>query len=139
MNTSVTHKSTECARDRDLYKLVSCRKFVNEILFCNIYKTLYLTLGHHALGVILCLCLNLFWVINSWIVFAKPKKLKKLGARYFCLWRSGSLAHPVVSAHHPGFLVSWSQGCGFESRLIQYTRSKWGDSSVRIDSGSIWK
>ncbi len=24
---------TECARDRDLYKLVSCRKFVNEILF----------------------------------------------------------------------------------------------------------
>jgi hypothetical protein len=51
--------STECARDRDLYELVSCCKFVNEILFCNIYKTLYLTLGHYALGVILCLCLFL--------------------------------------------------------------------------------
>ncbi len=51
---------TECARDRDLYELVSCCKFVNEILFCVIYKTLYLTWGHHALGVILCLCLNFF-------------------------------------------------------------------------------
>jgi hypothetical protein len=51
---------TGCARDRDLYKLVSCGKFVNEILFCIIYKTLYLTLGHHALGGILCSCLNLF-------------------------------------------------------------------------------
>jgi hypothetical protein len=50
--------ATECARDRDLYELVSCRKFVNEILFCIIYKTLYLTWEHHALGVILCLCLN---------------------------------------------------------------------------------
>ncbi len=27
--------------------------------------------------------------------FAKPKKLKKLAVQYFCLWRSGSLAHPV--------------------------------------------
>ncbi len=36
---------TECARDRELYELVSCRKFVNEILFCIIYKTLYLTWG----------------------------------------------------------------------------------------------
>ncbi len=40
-----------------------------------------------------------FWVINSWIVFAKPKKLKKLGVQYFCLWRSGSLAHPVCSIY----------------------------------------
>ncbi len=30
--------STECARDCDLYELVSCCKFVNEILFCIIYK-----------------------------------------------------------------------------------------------------
>jgi hypothetical protein len=35
--------TTECARDRDLYELVSCHKFVNEILFCIIYKTLCLT------------------------------------------------------------------------------------------------
>ncbi len=63
--------------------------------FCIIYKTLYLTLGNHALGVILYLCLNIFWVINSWIVFAKPKKLKKLGVQYFCLGRLGSLAHLV--------------------------------------------
>ncbi len=86
---------TECARDRDLYELVSCHKFVNEKFFCKIYKTLYLTLGHHAPDVILCLCLKFFWAINSWNVFAKPKKLKKLGVQYFCLWRSGSLAHLV--------------------------------------------
>ncbi len=36
---------TGCARDLDLYKLVSCGKFVNETLFCIIYKTLYHTLG----------------------------------------------------------------------------------------------
>ncbi len=49
---------TECARDRDLYNLVSCDKFVNDILFSTICKTHYLTFGHHALAVILCLCLN---------------------------------------------------------------------------------
>ncbi len=81
--------ATECARNCDLYELVSCHKFVNEKLFSIIYKTLHLTWGHHALGVILCLCLNFFWVISSWIVFAKPYKLKKLGVQYFCLWGSG--------------------------------------------------
>ena len=35
-------------------------KFVNEILFCIIYKTLYLTLGNHPLGGIFCSCLNFF-------------------------------------------------------------------------------
>ncbi len=43
-----------------LYKLVSCGKFVNDLLFSTIYKTYYLTLGHHALVVILCLCLYFF-------------------------------------------------------------------------------
>jgi hypothetical protein len=56
----VTLLSTECARDYDLYKLVSCGKFVNDILFSTIYKTHYLTLGHHDLAVILCLYLNFF-------------------------------------------------------------------------------
>jgi hypothetical protein len=50
--------TTEC--DRDPYKLVSCGKFVNDILFSIIYKTHYLTLGHHALAVILFLCLIFF-------------------------------------------------------------------------------
>ncbi len=45
-------RSTECARDRDLNNLVSCGKFVNEIIFCIIYKTVYLTLRHHVLAVI---------------------------------------------------------------------------------------
>ncbi len=36
-------------------------KFVNDILFRTIYKSyLYLTLGHHALAVILRSCLNFF-------------------------------------------------------------------------------
>jgi hypothetical protein len=55
--------NTECAMDRDLYKLVSCGKFVNDILFSTIYKThylTYLTLGHHVLAVILCSYLNFF-------------------------------------------------------------------------------
>ncbi len=43
---------TEYARDRDLYKLVSYGKFVNDILFSTLYKTHYLTLGHHSLAVI---------------------------------------------------------------------------------------
>ncbi len=47
--------STECARDSDLYKLISCGKFVNNIHFSTIYKTHYLTLGHHALAVIFML------------------------------------------------------------------------------------
>ncbi len=64
--------------------------------FCIIYKTLYLTLGHHALARILCLCLNFFWVINSWIVLTKSKKPKKFAVQYFWIWRSRSLAHPVV-------------------------------------------
>ncbi len=33
--------TTECARDRDLYELVSCGKFVNDILSSTIYKTLW--------------------------------------------------------------------------------------------------
>ncbi len=59
-NLTVKLAHTECARDHDLYKLVSCGKFVNDILFSTIYKTHYLTLGHYALAVILCLCLNFF-------------------------------------------------------------------------------
>jgi hypothetical protein len=68
---------TECAKDRDLYKLVSRGKFVNEKLFSIIYKTHYLTFGHHALAEILPLCLNFFGIINSLIVLVKPKKPKK--------------------------------------------------------------
>jgi hypothetical protein len=30
-------KYTECARDHDLYKLISCGKFVNDVLFSTIY------------------------------------------------------------------------------------------------------
>jgi hypothetical protein len=36
-------KSTECERDSDLYKLISCGKFVNDILFSTFYKTHHLT------------------------------------------------------------------------------------------------
>ncbi len=68
--------STECARDRDLYELVSCCKFVNEILFCDIYKTLYLTWGHLALGVILCLCLNFFELSTAELIFQSQRSLK---------------------------------------------------------------
>ncbi len=98
--------STECARDRDLHKFESYGKFVNEKLFCIIYKTLYLTLGHHALSGILCLCLNFLWVINCWIVLTKSKKPKKFVVQYFCIWRSRSLAHPVeVKKKHYEFAV----------------------------------
>ena len=62
-------KCTECARDPDLYELVSCSKFVNEILFCVICKTLYLTWGHPALGVILWLCLNFFELSTAELFF----------------------------------------------------------------------
>jgi hypothetical protein len=62
------------ARDRDLYKLVSCGRFVNETLFCIIFKTLYLTLGHHALAVILCLCLNFFLSYQQLNYFDKVKE-----------------------------------------------------------------
>jgi hypothetical protein len=51
---------TECARDRDLHEFEIYGKVVNEKLFCIVYKTLYLTLGHHALAGILCLCLDFF-------------------------------------------------------------------------------
>ncbi len=84
---------TDCAKDHDLYKLVSCGRFVNDILFSTIYKTHYITLGYHELSVILCSYLNFFWVINSLIFLTKPKKPKKLGVQYFCVWRSWSLAH----------------------------------------------
>ncbi len=87
---------TECARDRDLYKLISYGKFVNDILFSTLYKTHYLTLGYHALAV----CLNFFKVINSLIVLTKLKKPKKLEVQYFCLWRSQSLAHPAGLDHN---------------------------------------
>ncbi len=80
------HTCTECARDRDLYKLVSWGKFVNKILFSTIYNTLYLTLGHHELAVILCSCLNFFSVINSLIVLAMSKKPKKTrGSVFLCM------------------------------------------------------
>jgi hypothetical protein len=69
-------QNTECARDCDLYKLVSCYKFVNEILFCIIYKTLYLTWGHHALGVILCLCLNFFEFSTAELFLQSQRSLK---------------------------------------------------------------
>ncbi len=49
----------------------------------TIYKTHYHTLGHHALAVILCSCLNLFWVINSLIVLTKPNKPKKIRGSIF--------------------------------------------------------
>jgi hypothetical protein len=64
---------TECARDRDLYKLISCGKFVNYILFSTIYKTHYLTLGHHALAVILSLCLIFFLSYQQLNCFNKAK------------------------------------------------------------------
>ncbi len=78
-----------------IYELVSCDKFVNDILFRTIYKTHYLTSGHRALAVILCLCLTFFGVINSLIVLTKPKKPKKFGVQYFRGWRWQSLTHPV--------------------------------------------
>jgi hypothetical protein len=67
---------TECARDRDLYELVSCCKIENVILFCIIYKTLYLTWGHHALGVILCLCLNFFELSTTEFILQSQRSLK---------------------------------------------------------------
>ncbi len=105
---------TECARDRDLYKLVSCGKFVNDILLNTIFKTHYLTLGHHAQAEILCSCLNFFWAINSLIVLTKTKKPKKLGVQYFCLWKR-SLAHPVaiffIKGHSDNLIIlSANQG-----------------------------
>jgi hypothetical protein len=63
---------TECARDLDLYELVSCRKFENEI----VYKTLYLTWGHHALGVILCLYLNFFELSSAKLSLQSQRSLK---------------------------------------------------------------
>jgi hypothetical protein len=72
----IINNHTECARDRDLYELVSCRRFVNEILFCNIYKTLYLTLGRHALGVILCLCLNFLELSTAELFLQSQRSLK---------------------------------------------------------------
>ncbi len=41
--------------------------------FCIIYKTLYLTWGHHALGVILCLCLH-FLSYQQLNCFCKAKE-----------------------------------------------------------------
>ncbi len=61
-------------RDCDLYKFVSCGKFVNDILFITIYKTHYLTLEHHALAVTLCLCLNFFSNYQQLNCFDKAKE-----------------------------------------------------------------
>ncbi len=55
------------------YELVSCRKFVDAILFWVIYKTLYLTWGASCPRCDFVLVPWFFWVINSWIVFSKPK------------------------------------------------------------------
>jgi hypothetical protein len=71
-----TTSYTECAIDCDLYELVSCHKFVYEILFCVVYKTLCLTLRHHALGVILCLCLNFFELSTAELFFQSQRSLK---------------------------------------------------------------
>ncbi len=57
---NVTYVSRGSARDRDLYKLGSCGKFVNEFFFVSFIKH-HLTLGHHALGGFVCSCLNCFW------------------------------------------------------------------------------
>jgi hypothetical protein len=75
--------ATECARDRDPYELVSCCKFVNEILFCIIYKTLYLTRGHHALGVILCLFLNFLELSAPELFLQSQRSLKNYGFNNF--------------------------------------------------------
>ncbi len=76
---------TECARDPDLYELVSCRKFVDEILFCAIYKTLYFTWGHHALGVILCLCFNYFELSTAELFFQSQSSLKIRGSIFLSM------------------------------------------------------
>jgi hypothetical protein len=59
---SATNFIQKCAKDRDLYKLVSCCKFF------------LLTLGHHALAVILCLCLNFFLSYQELNSFDKAKE-----------------------------------------------------------------
>ncbi len=41
--------STECARDRDLNNLVSCGKFVNDILFSYIVYIVYIVIRHTIL------------------------------------------------------------------------------------------
>jgi hypothetical protein len=65
---------TECARDRDLYRLISFGKFVNDILFSNVYKIHHLTLGHHALAVILSSYLNFFLSYQELNCFDKAKE-----------------------------------------------------------------
>jgi hypothetical protein len=75
LNTGIL-SGTECARNCDLCELVSCHKFVNEILFCIIYKTLYLTWGHNALGVILCLCFNFFESSTAELFLQSQRSLK---------------------------------------------------------------
>ncbi len=111
---------------RDLYKLVSCGKFLNNILFSTIYKTHYLTFGHHALAVILCLCLNFFWVINNLIVLTQPKKPKKIrGSIYF--------SFKVMIPGTPGinFCTLW------QSRLHFYFLTIAENTKI-LRSESIW-
>jgi hypothetical protein len=74
MNLLKVVGALKCARDCDLYKLVSCGKFVNDILFSTIYKTHYLTLGHLALTVILCLCLDFFLSYKQLYSFDKANE-----------------------------------------------------------------
>jgi hypothetical protein len=80
-----THASvyTECARDCVLYKLVSCSKFVNEILFCIIYEIVYLTLRHHVLAVILSSCLNFFLSYQQLNCFDTAKEAYKIKGSIF--------------------------------------------------------
>jgi hypothetical protein len=44
--------------------------------FCIIYKTLYLTFGHHALGVILCLRLNFLELSTAELFLQSQRGLK---------------------------------------------------------------
>jgi hypothetical protein len=49
----------------------------------DIYKTLYLTWWHHALGVILCLCHNFFELSTAELFLQSQRILKKLGFNIF--------------------------------------------------------
>ncbi len=121
---------TECARDRDLYKLISCGKFVNDILFSTIYKTHYLTLGHYALAVILCLCLHFFFLSYQQLYCFDKAKLE---VQYFCVWRSRFLAHPVqISKFIPFEVIAckWSDWKTFLERC--FLTPTWELKSISI-------
>jgi len=56
-------------------------------------------------------------------------KLTVMKSSVFQYFINGAMSGLVVSE-----LDSGSKGCGFESRLIQNTRCKWGQTHARIDS-----